>query len=357
MSGTTLCPHCNTRFKIAAEQLEAHQGMVRCGSCLQAFDARPGYIPDQPNPQLELQILDEAVEPSATPPAAEVIEQSIPAEESVSGEGAEPARDNIPAEKTTLTEEARPAAAPFDGETAPAEEADLLEATPPSAGETAAQGEAPEVPRDDNLPDSQPPAAEPEDEAPPAAANPVALTLAEQVAIVQDEDEEEKPAPSAYRRWPWVIAAFLLLLALLAQAAYFFRVELAARLPNLKPALTGYCQLLGCDIPLPRKADLMSIESSDLEADPDHENQITLNALLRNRAPYAQAFPNLELTLSDTNDQPLARRVFKPKDYLPPQENEPSGLRPNHELVVKLYLDTADLKPTGYRLVLYYPQQ
>jgi predicted Zn finger-like uncharacterized protein len=346
MSGTTLCPHCNTRFRIAAEQLEAHQGMVRCGSCLQAFDARPGYIPDQPNPQLELQILDEAVEPSATPPAAEVIEESIPAEESLSGEGAEPAEENISAEEITLS-----------GETAPAEKADPLEATPPSADETAAQGEAPEVPRDDSLPDSQPPAAEPEDEAPPAAANPVALTLAEQVAIVQDEDEEEKPAPPAYRRWPWMIAAFLLLLALLAQAAYFFRVELAARLPNLKPVLTDYCQLLGCDVPLPRKAGLMSIESSDLEADPDRENHITLNALLRNRAPYAQAFPNLELTLSDTNDQPLARRVFKPKDYLPPQENEPSGLRPNHELVVKLYLDTADLKPTGYRLVLYYPQQ
>ena len=338
MSGTTLCPHCNTRFRIAAGQLEAHQGMVRCGSCLQAFDARPGYIPDQPNPQLELQILDEAVEPVATPPATETVEEIAP------GEGAEPAEENI------STEEITPG-----GETAPAEKTDPFEATPPSADATAAQGEAPEVPRDDSLPDSQPPAAEQGDEAPPAAAEPVALTLAEQVAIVQDEDEEEKPAPPAYRRWPWAIAAFLLLLALLAQAAYFFRVELAARLPSLKPALTGYCQLLGCDVPLPRKAGLMSIESSDLEADPDRENHITLNALLRNRASYTQAFPNLELTLSDSNDQPLARRVFKPGDYLPPQENEPSGLRPNHELVVKLYLNTADLRPTGYRLVLYYP--
>ena len=101
----------------------------------------------------------------------------------------------------------------------------------------------------------------------------------------------------------------------------------------------------------------MSIESSDLEADPTHVNQITLNALLRNRAPYAQAFPNLELTLNDTQDKPLARRIFKPKDYLPPLESEQTGLLPNRELSVKLYLNTADLRPIGYRLVLFYPQQ
>lgn len=271
-TGTTLCPHCDTRFKIAEAQLEAHQGMVRCGHCLQAFDARPGFIPDQPSPQLELPILDEP----------------------------------------------------------------------------AAKNEPPEIPHGGLLDFNRPVT---------AADKPVALTLAEQVAIVQDEDEDNRPSPHAYRRWPWAVTAFLLLLMLLAQAAYFFRADLAARLPGLKPALTGYCKLLGCSVPLPQKPDLMSIESSDLEADPSHVNQITLNALLRNRAPYAQAFPNLELTLNDTQDKPLARRIFKPKDYLPPLENEQTGLLPNRELSIKLHLNTADLRPIGYRLVLFYPKQ
>ncbi len=286
--------------------------MVRCGHCLQAFDARPGYIPDQPNPQLELLILNEPAEAAAEAAAAE--------------------------------------------ETTSAEGTGLGEAIPP-ADEAAAQAGLPETPRND-LPDfDQPAAVEPENEAPQAAgtvAKP--LTLAEQVAIVQDEDEGIPPSAPAYRRWPWAVAAFLLLLVLLAQAAYFFRVDLAARLPGLKPALTGYCKLLGCSVPLPQRTDLMSIESSDLEADPAHENQINLNALLRNRASYPQAFPNLELTLNDTQDKPLARRIFKPKDYLPPHENEPTGLLPNHELVVKLHLNTNDLRPTGYRLVLFYQQ-
>lgn len=292
MSGTTLCPHCDTRFRITEPQLEAHQGMVRCGHCLQAFDARPGYIPDQPSPQLELPILEEPTVPDT----------ELPADEPHAAE----------------------------------------------AIQAAEEAELPETPRDDLLDFNQPAL---------AAGEPVARpkTLAEQVTVLQDE-EDDRGSPSAYRRWPWAIAALLLLLVLLAQAAYFFRIELAARLPGLKPALTGYCQLLGCSVPLPQKNGLMSIESSNLEADSAQENQIILNALLRNSASYPQAFPHLELTLSDTHDTPLARRILKPKDYLPPQENEQAGMPANHELSIKLHLNTADLRPTGYRLALIYPQ-
>lgn len=277
MSGTTLCPHCNTRFKITEAQLEAHQGMVRCGQCMQAFDARPGYIPDQPSPQLELPIQDECATPDST--------------------------GDMPA--TALRDDLL----------------DFHSLTP--------------------IPDETP-------------ARP--MTLAEQIAIVQDEAPHDD-RPSSSRNWPWAIAASLLLSALLAQAVYLFRVDLAARLPALKPILTGYCQLLGCSMPLPQKSGMMSIESSNLEADATHENQIVLNALLRNSAPFRQAFPHLELTLNDTLDAPLARRIFTPKDYLPPAEDERSGMPANHEVNIRLRLHTADLRPTGYRLMLFYPRQ
>jgi hypothetical protein len=147
----------------------------------------------------------------------------------------------------------------------------------------------------------------------------------------------------------------LSLLVLIAQASYFFRVEIAARLPLLKPALEYSCQMLECDLPLPQHADLIGIESSDLNANPNHAGWITLSALLRNRASYAQAFPSLELTLTDSQDKPLARRTFRPIEYLPQKEDQPTGLRPNRELALKLILDTSDLKPMGYRLALVYP--
>jgi predicted Zn finger-like uncharacterized protein len=178
------------------------------------------------------------------------------------------------------------------------------------------------------------------------------MTLAEQVAIVRDNDRSD--IQPKIRSWPWAVAAFLLLLVMLAQTTYFFRADIAARLPVLKPALIDYCRILKCSIPLPQYTDLIGIESSALEADPANENQITLNALLRNRASYAQAFPNLELTLNDIQDKPLARRTFMPADYLPQSENETAGLLPNRELGIKLHLNTTGLKVSGYRLVLYY---
>jgi predicted Zn finger-like uncharacterized protein len=251
MQGTTVCPHCNTRFKITKVQLEAHHGMVRCGNCLQAFDTLPSFAPDQLDLPLELPIL-------GTP---------------------------------------------------------------------------------DTTPDSKLAVLKP-------------MTLAEQVAVVRDEGGNELQTVS--RSWPWTVAALLLLLILLAQLAYFFRVDIAARLPALKPVLVDYCRILKCSVPLPQHADLINIESSAIEADPANENRITLNTLLRNRASYAQAFPNLELTLDSTLDQPLARRIFRPADYLPHTENESSGLLPNHELGIKLHLNTTNIKPSGYRLVLLY---
>lgn len=363
MNGTTLCPHCDTRFKIVEAQLDAHHGMVRCGHCLQAFDAHPNFIPDQPNPQLELPILDEPATHSGESPPSDA-QPALDISEPIYSSTATHHSDESPPESDSAALDAL-----FDHasltttihDIAPAEASAAT--TGPGIEQTGHESPETVVPiqpvklaesaHPDLLDFSQPenPSSH---EAQPEITLPPAQTLAERVVIVADEhDSAPQYAP---RKWPWTLAAVLCLLVLTGQASYFFRVDLAARLPSLKPALVAYCQLLRCSVPLPQKGELMSIESSDLEADPALESQITLNALLRNRAIFSQAFPHLELTLNDTQDKPLARRIFKPADYLPPLESENFGLLPNHELGIKLHLDVADLKPTGYRLVLFYPQ-
>jgi len=165
----------------------------------------------------------------------------------------------------------------------------------------------------------------------------------------------EKPQPKPLR-WPWIVSSLVLLFVGLAQFAYFFRVEMAAQLPGLKPALLNYCDLLKCTVPLPKKLDLINIESSDLDAEPLQPTIVNLSAVLHNRADYVQAYPNIELSLTDIQDKILARRVFLPTDYLKAEEDEKRGLNANRELNIKLHLDTADLKPTGYKLLLFYPQ-
>ena len=186
------------------------------------------------------------------------------------------------------------------------------------------------------------------------------LTLTRQFSVLKSVGQDSSKRRTR-QAWLWTVGAILLSIVLLAQASYFFRVEIAARLPGLKPMLTRYCVWLRCSIPLPQKAELISIESSSLEASPTQVNVIALSVTLRNRAPYNQGFPNLELTFTDPSDSTIARKVFPPETYLTSNADlrqsadTRQGLLPNRELNIKLHLDSTDLRPTGYRLFLFYP--
>jgi predicted Zn finger-like uncharacterized protein len=150
-----------------------------------------------------------------------------------------------------------------------------------------------------------------------------------------------------------VLAVLALLLA--AQLAYAFRDRLAASWPATRPLLERMCALTGCTVAWPKRPDLLAIEASDLQADPIRANVIVLTATLRNRGSIGVARPALELTLTDSQDQMIARRIFLPRDYLPGAADASSAMPPLTEVDVRLTLDTADLRPAGYRLFLFYP--
>jgi hypothetical protein len=156
----------------------------------------------------------------------------------------------------------------------------------------------------------------------------------------------------------WGLLALLAFVALAGQLAMHFRNELALALPAARPQLAAACDILGCTLRLPHRADLMSIESSDLQTEPGRPNVIVLNALIRNRAPYAQEYPELELTLTDETDQPVVRRVLKPSDYLDRARAEQlvaRGIGPGNELSVRMRFDAGRVRATGFRLFLFFP--
>jgi predicted Zn finger-like uncharacterized protein len=166
---------------------------------------------------------------------------------------------------------------------------------------------------------------------------------------------EEAPPPS--RSWSLVFGAVLLLIALAAQATYYFRTEIAALLPETRVYLVAACATLKCDVKLPRRPKLMAIESSDLQADGRRDNVIVLNAVLRNQAQFAQEYPSLELTLTDERDEALARRVLAPADYLVglPAEQVARGIGAGADAPLRVYFDTGGLRAIGYRMYLFYP--
>src|SRR6185436_4820682 len=167
--------------------------------------------------------------------------------------------------------------------------------------------------------------------------------------------EEELPRR---RIWLWALAALVAAAGLAAQTAHRFRAELAAQVPGIRPTLETSCKTLRCQVALPRRPELMSIESSDLQADPRREGIIVLNAVLRNRARFAQDYPALELTLTDEGDRPLLRRVLAPREYLDSGRAPqllPEGIAPGGEASLRVFLDSSRARATGYRLYLFYP--
>ena len=165
----------------------------------------------------------------------------------------------------------------------------------------------------------------------------------------------EKAARQGRHTWYWFAAALLMMVLLVAQAAYYFRAQIGAFYPELKSYLQRSCEFLQCTVGLPKISELLSIESSDLQADPNRSNLIVLTALLRNRAPFPQTYPALELTLTDTQDHMVARRAFQAPEYLASNANPDAGMQANSEFTIKLYIDSNDLMPAGYRLFLFYP--
>ena len=162
------------------------------------------------------------------------------------------------------------------------------------------------------------------------------------------------------RRWRlpgWLYGMLipLLIIALAAQALFHFRDAIAAHWPQTRNALRGMCVLAECQIRPLQDISALSIEASDLQADPAHKGLLILAATIRNRTTHALAYPYLELTLSDAQEQVVVRRAFAPGEYLSGAADAASGLAGNAELAVKLFIDASATSQAGYQVYLFYP--
>ncbi|HEY6897258.1 MAG TPA: zinc-ribbon and DUF3426 domain-containing protein [Rhodocyclaceae bacterium] len=350
----THCPVCATTFRITPEQLKARQGRVRCGQCATVFNALEVLIDETPATAIHAPDTHEVhpplhEEPSLAPAAPEPAEEpeAALADEDAAAESATP---NQPAvtDAESATAEAAFAEAPV--ESAPAEPEDIAAISEPAP--------APEAPAAMDFP------LEPESATTSPAVDFPLEAEPEPVAVAAPEPQAELiAAPEPWytppvaarqgRRWPWIVGSLFAVLLLGLQALLHYRVEVAVLQPELKPALVALCAPLGCEVPLPHHADKLSIESSDLHPAEDDKGHLQLAAVLKNRAPFPQELPLLEVTLTDVADRALVVRALKPADYLP--KGAPSQFPANGELNLTLTLDAGELPAAGYRLYLYYP--
>ena len=408
MALATKCPHCNTIFRVAADQLKLRGGIVRCGTCREVFDgnaalvdpaAASPFLTSGPGAAVPLSATDPADHslPSATddepiysldfdtsfdpfgilPPTAQL------KEEDGDGEHIELDLDvSLPDEALADAPVAAPVMAPAEAPEAPLPQpmapfkrrqvddvpafaTDLRD----SRREPRLEAEAaPALPAIDKVSLDKPASARRDPtladhsfEALPAT--PVALEPAEEQdeAVLPPADDEPAFVTLGRRREQsgkalraaMAAGSVVLLLLLFLQVMTTFRNPLAAQFPQWKPTLVALCKLSGCQVDLPAQIEALSIEQGELQT--LKEQTFSYVSLLRNQSRSVQAWPSIELILNDANDKPLLRRVIAPRDYLPATIDVSQGFAPRSEQTIKLYFALDQLKASGYHIAIFYP--
>ena len=299
----TRCPNCSTVFRLKPAQLEVSGGQVRCGHCDMLFDA----------------IQNRTQAPDAEPTA-----------------GNSPHVSALEARRSLL--------ARLNARTEPGGVivAEALNALPDRRF-------APEL----SLASSN-------RQQPSAATKPKAATNAKKPATAGNKPGQPpaatKPQPSERRFVRALIGPFVVLLALACalQYAWWQREYIRVSWPPSEIAFQTFCRLTGCTISPAHDIDLLQIASMSLRQidDPRH---LALQVVIRNRSAIPQAYPSVELTLTDAHNQASIRKVITPAQYLGADTAIDTGIGQHAERTLQMRVDTTTVPANNYRVTIFYP--
>ncbi len=136
-----------------------------------------------------------------------------------------------------------------------------------------------------------------------------------------------RPARPPAHHWPWRVGVALLLASLGAQIGYAERSVLLDD-ARVRPWLDRFCAEFRCRLPLRHDPATLQLLSRDIRPHPSVPNALIISATLRNDAPFPQAFPAVEITLSDLDENRVAMRRFLPQEYLGDSRGIANGLAP-----------------------------
>lgn len=167
-------------------------------------------------------------------------------------------------------------------------------------------------------------------------------------------DWQPQQGPGWARRLLWLLLILLALGGLAGQYVYYNFDELA-RDERLRPWFDKVCPLLGCE--LPPRVDVSLVKSSNLTVrnHPTHPGALTVDAIIYNRATFTQPFPLLELRFEDINGQPLARRSFKPGEYLAGELAGRTDMPPQTPIHISLEIVDPGTRAVNYSLGFHSP--
>ena len=354
MSLITSCPACGTMFRVVPDQLKISEGWVRCGHCSEVFDAT-AHMTDE-------SILGPIADAQATQSAQL---EDTPPEPPAPPQRRAPDPATVPADLQTRPAElyARPSAdvpQTSDRSDDPSDffvEETTDEPLVPSPLDAPFVFRRPEVSLQEL--DERQVSGEsqilPED----------LLRRSSELSELEDEDEHVPNVSfvrQARRRAFWgrpfvrmMLAVLLVLLGglLAVQVGYQDRDRLALAHPALLPLLEGMCDVAHCRLGPPRQIESVVIDSSGFNR--LRNDTYRLSFTLRNTATVSVAAPAMELTVTDAQDQTLARRVLTPAELgATADATIPAGGEWSRSVGVVLATE-GGTRVAGYRLLAFYP--
>ncbi len=393
MSLVTRCPSCATTFKVVRDQLRISDGWVRCGRCSNVFDATldlqesPDAAPPSPAPTPEEGGVSASEADPPGDPAVLLETEAEPEPEPVTGSSLPPPvwpdigvvadepwpnapAPTEPADPMPVLAEASLASSvealdDFSAVVEQAADAQLqkalrrarIEAVRNARARRAAQ--LPGVASPGPLPRA--PAPQPRPEMPFVTAESAVEPPREPVA------PPAAPLVTASGNAPWWwrkgkranraawIAAVVCALLLGLQLLRHERDTIVARQPSLRPVLSVLCAATGCELSALRQIGDITIDGAAFAREKTGDGY-RLSFTLRNAAAVPLAMPAVELSLLDTQERPVVRRVLTPTDFGAPAVLPARAERSVTLPLVLTGLEAAALPPVaGYRVVAFYP--
>ena len=339
----TDCPSCTRQFRISAAHLSMARGQVKCGYCGTQFNALE-RLHDAPLPGRSNNT------ETAAPDHADIT-ASPPLQESAGGEqvgtnlaDTVPGLDRVEAGDESSGAEADLEAEDLDEDaghgqhTVAAAETDGMEAEPEfdipeqhphsettAAGDDHAGSPVALTPQGSGATPLQP--AESADLH--KHGQPQWLPESQRAAVAELSLQELEESGRGRGRWWWAAGAVLMFLAGTSQLLWFQRDMVLSRYPDLIPWAERLCARLDCKVIRFRDVSAIKLMNRDVREHPRYEHALLVNATMRNQSSMRQPYPDIQLSLYDTEGSLIAHRIFKPHDYLDDSIDIARGMAPD----------------------------
>jgi len=284
----TQCPHCDTKFRVTENQLQAANGFVRCGICSEVFNTQ------------EIQSTETNEENIPEPSLLEANEQSIP-----------PTEPSIEADINS----------------------DAVNTSDSTKNTGDKEKDTPEIDKEVfDLFDEE------ENES------------LQHIVPEKFRDSYSSQSPRWVPTARWSAGILVLISTLTMEYLWFNRDEFVA-IPEFQDSFSQICQQIDCSSSSLRAPEKIELITRNVYTHPKQKGALMIDVTMKNNASFAQPYPVMQIEFSNIRGAIVAARRFHPHEYAKTEvstESKVVFLKPNVNTNVTLEIKDPGKQAMAY---------